>query len=98
VSVSQPSLPPPGGEPQVNTFTTRAALTSVTRKLNSHRIRQVRTTSNPGCTGGYEISISITRSNARRTNLSAYDCANRTTGDIGGSLGGFLASIGLPLG
>jgi hypothetical protein len=95
VTVAQPGLPPPYGAGSTTSFTTPAQLTRVTSLLNAHHIAQASpSSSNSGCAGGYQIAITISPRNGRQVRLSAYRCANQTTGDVSGDLVGFLGALG----
>jgi hypothetical protein len=97
VDVDQPGVPtPPGTKHTPTTFTTPAQLTTVTNALNANHIgKAARTTTSNGCAGGIQIEIKITQRHQRRTDLSAYHCANTVTGNIAGNLTGFLNRIGV---
>jgi hypothetical protein len=98
VTVAQPGLPPPYGEPKTTSFTTQGQLTRVTTALNAHHITQASSTSTSnGCSGGFTIKIAIVPKSGTPTNLSAYRCAKQTTGDVSGDVTGFLSSIGVRL-
>jgi hypothetical protein len=98
ITVAQPSLPPPYGEPKTTAFTTPAQVARVTAALNAHHIAKAASSStNNGCTGGHTVMITITPQSGAATQLSAYRCANQTTGDIDGDLTGFLSSLGIPI-
>jgi hypothetical protein len=93
VTVARPGLPPPGGFPHTTSFTSQRELALVTAALNTHHIAKARTPSpNDGCAGGQTVAISITRADGGVTNLSAYRCAGKTTGNITGDLAGFLSA------
>jgi hypothetical protein len=95
VDVDQPSVAPiPGVKNTPSRFTSPAQLRTVRNALNANHIRKAgHTTTDDGCTGGIEIAIKITQRQGGRTDLSAYDCANRITGNIAGNLTGFLKQI-----
>jgi hypothetical protein len=97
VDVDQPSIAPvPGQKNTPTTFTTPAQLTTVTKALNANHIRKAQhTTTNDGCTGGIEIAIKISQRHHGRTDLNAYHCAKKITGNIAGNLTGFLNQIGV---
>jgi hypothetical protein len=99
VDVDQPSIAPVPGVKNVPTkFTTRAQLQTVTRALDANHIREAsHTTTDYGCTGGIEIAIKITQRHHGRTDLNAYDCAKKITGNIDGNLTGFLNQIDVPI-
>lgn len=95
VTVSQPGLPPPFGSPRTSSFTTSSELSTVTGLLNDHAIAKASsTTPNNGCAGGFKIEIVIDSKGASPTRLSGYRCADKTSGDVGGDLAGFLEAIG----
>jgi hypothetical protein len=95
VDVDQPSIAPiPGVKNTPTRFTTPAELRTVTKALNANHIRKAgHTTTDYGCTGGIEIAIKITQRHDGRTDLNAYDCAKKITGNIAGNLTGFLKQI-----
>jgi hypothetical protein len=95
VDVDQPSIAPiPGVKNTPTKFTTRGQLRTVTKALNANHIRKAdHTTTDYGCTGGIEIAIKISQRHEGRTDLNAYDCANKITGNIAGNLTGFLKQI-----
>jgi hypothetical protein len=96
VTVAQPGLPPPYGLPKTTSFTTSGELARVTSQLNSHHIVQASSSSSStGCAGGFQIQIVIVRTNAGTAKLSAYRCANQTSGTVSGDLVGFLKAIGV---
>jgi hypothetical protein len=96
VTVAQPGLPPPFGLPKTTSFTTSGQVAHVTSLLNSHHIaRASSASSNSGCAGGFQIGIVIVPRGAAPVRLSAYECANHTSGDVSGDLVGFLSSIGV---
>jgi len=95
VTVAQPGLPPPFGRPKTTSFTSPAEVARVTRLLNAHHIaRAPSTSSSSGCAGGFQIGIAIVPSGGAPVNLSAYRCANQTSGNVKGDLVGFLRAIG----
>lgn len=99
VTVSQPGLPPPGGAARTTTFASPSEVARVTAALNSHRISKLSSpSSGSGCGGGFQIAITVTKSSGSPVQLSAYRCAGRTSGDVGGDLPGFLAAIGVSAG
>jgi hypothetical protein len=96
VTVAQPGLPPPFGRPRTTSFTSPAELARVTTLLNSHHIARVSaTTPSTGCAGGFQIGIVIARQGSGPVDLSAYRCANQTSGNVKGDLVGFLNAIGI---
>jgi hypothetical protein len=96
ITLGNGSLPPPFGRPKTTVYSTPSELAQITAKLNAYRIaRQSQNTSNAGCAGGYQVAISIVGASSPPVRLSAYRCADTTTGDIAGNLPGFLASLGL---
>jgi hypothetical protein len=96
VTVSQPSLPPPGGQPQTSTFTSSSDIARVTSALNRFHIKQTPASSaSGGCAGGFQIAITINEKGAAPVKLSAYRCADQTSGNVGGDLAGFLSAIGV---
>ena len=98
ITVAQPGLPPPYGEPKTTTFTTQGQVDRVTKALNDHHIDQASSTSSSnGCAGGYTIKITIVPRSGTPTNLSAYRCAKQTTGEVSGDVTGFLSSVGVRL-
>lgn len=95
VTVARAGLPPPFGRPQTTRFDTGSELARVTAALNAHHIHKLASASSSnGCAGGTQISITITRGAAAPVHLSAYRCANTTTGDAGGDVTGFLSAVG----
>jgi hypothetical protein len=98
ITVAQPSLPPPYGEPKTTAFTTPAQVSRVTAALNAHHVVKASSSStNNGCAGGHTVIITIVPQTGAPTQLSAYRCANQTTGDIDGDLTGFLSSLGISI-
>ena len=98
VTVAQPGLPPPSGAPHTTSFTTPRQLARVTAALNAHHIAQGSPTSaTSACSGGYQVAILIVPRERAPIRLTAYRCANTTTGAISGDLAGFLAAVGLAL-
>jgi hypothetical protein len=98
ITVAQPSLPPPYGEPKTTAFTTPAQVSRVTAALNAHHIAKAASSStNNGCAGGHTVIIAIVPLNGAPTQLSAYRCANQTTGNVDGDLTGFLSSLGISI-
>jgi hypothetical protein len=96
VTVAQPGLPPPYGMPKTTAFTTSGELARVTSLLNAHHIAQASSTaSGAGCAGGFRIQIVIARTGSAPAELSAYQCANQTSGNVSGDLVGFLKAIGV---
>ncbi len=93
MTVSRPGLPPPGGLPQTTSFSSPSDVARVTTALNGHHIVKVSPSSSTGCAGGEQIEIKITPADSAAVDLSAYRCANQTTGNIGGDLPGFLSAI-----
>lgn len=96
LTVAQPGLPPPFSRPKTSAFSTAADVARVTTLLNSHHIAKASNPSaNPGCAGGFTIAIVIVRRGSAPVRLSAYRCANQTSGDVSGDLVGFLQAIGV---
>lgn len=97
VDVDQPGVPtPPGTKNTPTTFTTPGQLMTVTKALNANHIAEAaHTTTSSGCSGGIQIEITIVQRHHKPTDLSAYRCAETTTGDIAGNLTGFLKQIGV---
>lgn len=96
VTVAQPGLPPPYGQPQTTSFLSPAEVARVTGALNNFHISErVPPSSSVGCSGGIEIDITVVPQHGRTVDLSAYSCGGRTYGGIAGDLEGFLASLGL---
>jgi len=84
-----------GSRPGIRTFSGQGQLRVVAETLNEHDIRRiVPVKEDHRCTGGTEIRLRITRADDKSIALSAYRCAGAVSGDIGGDLNGFLASIG----
>jgi hypothetical protein len=82
--------------PGIKTFSSQGQLRFVAETMNQHDIRRIDPVKDaPGCTGGTEIRLRITRADDKSVVLSAYRCAGVVSGDIGGDLDGFLASIGI---
>jgi hypothetical protein len=97
ITVAQPGLPPPGGQPKTESFTTASQLARVTAALNRYHISQkVPPTPSHGCAGGHQITITIVRQSGQTVNLSAYRCAGGISGNIAGGLTGFLAAVKAP--
>jgi hypothetical protein len=98
VTVTRPGLPPPFGAPHTTAFTSPRALARVTAALNAHHLSRVSSSSSSsGCAGGAQIAITIRRAQSGPVALSAYRCANQTSGNIGGDLPGFLSAVGISL-
>jgi hypothetical protein len=96
VTVSRPGLPPPRGLPHTTTFTSRSALALVTAALNKHHIEKAASfSSNNGCAGGEVVQIAVNHGDGSVTNMSAYSCAGKTTGDVSGDVTGFLTAAGV---
>jgi hypothetical protein len=96
VTVAQPGLPPPFGVPKTTSFTTSGQVAHATSLLNTHHIAKASsTTPSSGCAGGFQISIAIVQRGSAPVKLNAYRCANRTSGDVGGDVVGFLKAIGV---
>jgi hypothetical protein len=94
--MAQPGLPPPYGLPKTTAFTSSGELARVTSLLNAHHIAQASSTSSStGCAGGFQIQIVIVRTSGAPAKLSAYRCANQTSGNVSGDLVGFLKAIGV---
>jgi hypothetical protein len=95
ITLGNASLPPPFGGMKTTVYSTPTALTRVTAKLNSYRIAAGSPSSTDGgCTGGYQVAISIARASSSPVRLTGYHCATTTYG-LTGNLPGFLASLGL---
>ena len=96
ITISNSSLPPPFGRPKTRVYSTSAALARVTAKLNVYRIAKgTQNSTDGGCTGGYQVAISITEaSRPSPVRLSGYRCATTTYG-ITGNLPGFLTALKL---
>jgi hypothetical protein len=96
ITFGNASLPPPFGRPQTMVYSTTAELARVTAKLNAYRIagQSQSSTTDGGCTGGYQVAISIVRASSPPVRLNGYRCATTTYG-ITGNLPGLLASLGL---
>ena len=99
VTVSNGSLPPPDGKPRTTTFLGARRLQRAQAALNAHHItRLAKTTAGTGgCTGGANVTITIVTHNYTRLRMSAYECGNGTSGNIGGDLPGFLRAAGISL-
>jgi hypothetical protein len=97
VTVSRPSLPPPSGNPRTTDFTPGHGLLKAQSALNANGIFRPRyqTTLGRACTGGYNASIRIVKRDYSIVKMSAYRCANMTSGSIGGNLPGFLRAVGV---
>jgi RNase P protein component len=97
VTVSRPSLPPPGNKPRTSNFTPGHGLVKAQNALNRNSIRRLAQAvfSNVACTGGYDASIRIVKHDYSVVKMSAYRCANTTYGRIGGNLPGFLKALGI---
>jgi hypothetical protein len=97
VTVSRPSLPPPGNKPRTKDFTPGHGLMKAQNALNSNGIRRLTqsVSTNLACTGGYNASIRIVRHDYSVVKMSAYRCAGTTYGRIGGNLPGFLKAVGV---
>ena len=97
VTMSRP-LPPPYGGPFTKVYADAPELTRVTVLLNRHRIVQLASTStNAGCAGGYNVTISITRKGSAPTALTDYRCAGHDSGNVGGDVVGFLTALGFQI-
>jgi hypothetical protein len=97
VIIGNDSLPPPFGRPRTASFVTGPQLSRAQAALNSHHITRLAhsTAAGGGCAGGYQVAITIVEHDSRRVTMSAYRCANTTSGDIGGDLPGFLSAVGI---
>jgi hypothetical protein len=97
VTVSRPSLPPPGNKPRTKDFTPGHGLVKAQNALNRNGIRRLTqaVSTNAACTGGYNASIRIVRHDNSVVKMSAYRCAGKTYGRIGGNLPGFLKAVGV---
>lgn len=96
VTVAQPGLPPPYGQPQTTSYLAPAEVARVAGALNHFHIAQrVPPSSSAGCAGGFQIELTIVPQRGRTIDLSAYRCAGKTYGGVAGDLGGFLNALGL---
>jgi hypothetical protein len=97
VTVSRPSLPPPGNKPRTTDFTPGHGLLKAQHALNVYGIFRPRYQISLGraCTGGYNASIRIVKRDYSVVKMSGYRCANMTSGGIGGNLPGFLKAVGV---
>jgi hypothetical protein len=96
VTVSHPSLPPPGGRPTTTTFASPVRLTRARAALIAYGIRPASAASTGGgCAGGTEIALAIDQAHRSPLHLRAYRCAGKTTGNLGGNLMGFLSALGV---
>jgi hypothetical protein len=97
VTVSRPSLPPPGNKTHTTDFTPGHGLLKAQNALNRYDIRRLAqsVSTNVACTGGYNASIRIVKHDYSVVKMSAYRCANTTYGRIGGNLPGFLKAVGV---
>jgi hypothetical protein len=96
VTVSQPSLPPPGGRPRTSTFSSGLRLIRARAALIAYRIHHT-SAKRPGggCAGGIQIALTIEQQHQAPLRLQAYRCAGSMTGDVGGNLTGFLSALGI---
>ncbi|MGH2859022.1 MAG: hypothetical protein ACRDMJ_16225 [Solirubrobacteraceae bacterium] len=96
VTVANGSLAPPYGRPHTKTFRTSAQLREVTGALNGEGIAQRRSRhATGGCTGGYNLTITIVPAHGAHVSLQAYRCGDRTSGTIAGNVPAFLRAIHL---
>ena len=96
VTVSRPSLPPPGNKPRTTDFTPGHGLLKAQHALNRYDIsRFTGPAPTIGCTGGYDLSIRIVKHNYAVVKLSTYRCAGMTFGGIAGNIPGFLRAVGV---
>jgi hypothetical protein len=97
VTVSRPSLPPPGGKPHTTNFLPGHGLLKAQHALNRYGIKPLRYGNKGNCTGGYNLSIRIVKRNYAVVKMSAYRCANTTYGGIAGNVPGFLKAVGVSI-
>jgi hypothetical protein len=94
VTLVQPGLPPPYGRPQTRVFSNRIQLERVTAALNQYQIAErVPPSSNHGCAGGMQITVTIVRQQGPPVNLNGYRCGGLTTGNAEGDLVSFLNAL-----
>jgi hypothetical protein len=96
VTVSNSSLPPPGGKPHTTSFTPGHGLKKAQAGLNGYGIKRLGTpVPNQGCTGGYDAQITIVKHGGAKLTLHAYRCGGKTYGRTGGNVPGFLKALGI---
>jgi hypothetical protein len=96
VTVSNPSLPPPGGKPQTASFLPGHGLKRAQRALNAnHIVRAAQGIPVIDCAGGFTVVIKVVKRSGTRVGMSAYRCGGMTFGRIGGNLPGFLKAVGI---
>jgi hypothetical protein len=96
VTVSNPSLPPPGGKPQTTSFLPGHGLRRAQHALNANHIHRL-SVGRPllDCTGGFSVVIKIVQSDSKVFKLNGYRCGGVTFGRIGGNLPRFLKAVGI---
>ena len=88
------SLPPPGNTPQVQTYTA-AQLPHLGQLLTQHHIIQLLQPIpiDGGCTGGTDITVTLTHADGSDSVLHVYSCGGKVTGNLGGDVTGFLGDL-----
>lgn len=97
VTVTHPSLPPPGDKSHATSFSAGHGLRRAQRALNQNDITRLAKArqGSPGCAGGYIVAIRIVKPDASSVKMTGYRCGTTTSGHIGGNLPGFLRSLGI---
>ena len=96
MTISRPSLPPPGSKPHTTVFLPGHGLLKAQHALNRYVItRLVQPRPSTGCTGGYDVDIRIVKRNNAVVRMSATRCGFTTSGRIGGNLPGFRRAVGV---
>jgi hypothetical protein len=96
VTVSNPSLPPPNGEPLTIKFLPGDGLSRAQQALNANDIARLsKPRPNTACAGGYNATIEIVKRGGAVVTLSGYRCGTTTFGRVGGNLPGFLKAVGI---
>jgi hypothetical protein len=96
VTVTNASLPPPGGKPHTTLFVAGHGLRRAQHALNAERIvRRSQGIPVIDCTGGYTVVIKIVKRDSSVVKMSGYRCGGMTFGRIGGRLPRFLKAVGI---
>ncbi len=93
ITVQNGSLPPPYGRPHVYRYTTHAKVTKLTKALKANHIAARHPTTNPGCAGGFNVTLKLVGRTTRT--LSAYECGGHNYGAIAGNVTRFLSALGI---
>jgi hypothetical protein len=95
VKVQNPSLPPPYGRAHTYSFTTASKLAKATAALNDNHIAKRAAVQNMMCAGGYNVTIRVVQAPSTTVTLSAYECGDRSFGDVAGNVPGVLKALGI---